>query len=479
MNLPEISPAAPPRDDAAGAGKIYQAGTLRYTVRQIVALFAVLLCGDFCAMAFESIFGPFMPLYLKDFGASSTVIAILTTSSAGLMNLLFLPNLSMWTDRARTRWGRRIPFLLWATPGAVASLVLIAYAPDMAAGLHRTLPSAGIVPLATLTLGVLAVLVMLWHFFNMILVNVYNFLLRDVVPLELMPRFLACFRLVGTAGHFVFQWFLYGHMMAHPKLLFLGLGLVFLASYLAICARVREGDYPPPPSERRGPRRSFVDYFREGLSVPLYRNYFLAYAVVLFGSSPVGPFLTLFARHSLGLSLDQMGKVTAWATLASACLFVPVGRLCERFNPFAVGLASLALGAVVRVGAFFLVHGHASWLVYSIAVTVPNVAWNLAVLSSTMVLFPPEKFGQFSSGLNVVGYGGLVLSSSLVGGFMDLVHDDYRMALLLSFSGHALALIPLILVYRDWKRRGGPGGYVPPSPRTASEVRALPTPCAD
>ena len=50
--------------------------------------------GDFAYTFFESIFGPFIPLYLKDLHASNTVIGVMTGSIAGVVNILFLPNLS-------------------------------------------------------------------------------------------------------------------------------------------------------------------------------------------------------------------------------------------------------------------------------------------------------------------------------------------------------------------------------------------------
>ena len=81
-----------------------------------------------------------------------------------------------------------------------------------------------------------------------------------------------------------------------------------------------------------------------------------------------------------------------------------------------------------------------------------------------MKLFPEEMFGEFSSGLNVFGCGGLILGNYLMGRFIDLVQSNYRMTFLWSAALFALAIYPVCLVYRDWKKHGGPYNYKPPLP---------------
>src|SRR5437667_3052 len=121
----------------ASAEKTYEAGTLRYTRRGLGILFVWLLWGDFAFTFFESIFGRFIPLYLKDLQASNTLIGVMTGSFVGLINLFFLPNISRWSDAFRSRLGRRIPFLYVVAPLTVASLILVGFAPEIGAWLHQ------------------------------------------------------------------------------------------------------------------------------------------------------------------------------------------------------------------------------------------------------------------------------------------------------------------------------------------------------
>jgi len=450
--------------------KTYRRGTLRYTLRGLFVLALWLLWGDFAFTFFESIFGRFIPLYLKDLHASNSLIGVMTGSIAGLVNILFLPNISQWSDHTRSRFGRRIPFLYVVTPLTVASLVGVGFAPEIAAWLrpHLLLRFAPVISEGTLVLALLCVLVVSYHFFNMVLVNAYNWLLRDVVPQELMARFLSWFRLVGTLASFAFLRFVFPLTLSHRKEVFLCVGGFYLAGFLLMCFNVREGEYPAPPLQehRPGLLQSFALYFRECLALPIYRNFFLVYVLAVAATTCAGPFSVLFTRETLGLDMEAMGKIFAWGSAIGLLVYFPAGWLCDRFNPLGVTLGALIGLVAVSVAAYFLVHNRESFLVYTVILAVPSVGWGLGSLAATMKLFPEEKFGQFSSALNVFACGFLIIGNYLVGKLMDLANSDYRLTFLWSAALFALALYPMALVYRDWKRCGGPRHYVAPLPST-------------
>ena len=448
--------------------RIYRAGTLRYTVRGLLILSLWLLWGDFAFTFFESVFGRFIPIYLKDLHASNALIGVMTGSLAGVVNILFLPNISQWSDHTRSRLGRRIPFLLVVAPLTVLALGAVGFAPEIAGWIHdRVLvhlaPSAA---LSTVILILLCALVVFFHFFNMVLVNAYNWLLRDVVPLELMARFLAWFRVVGTAGTFAFLWYVFPYVISHRKEVFLGVGLFYLIAFLLMCGKVKEGEYPPPPPRetRPGLFKAFTLYFRDCLCLSIYRNFFIVYVLVLVGATCAAPFSVLFTRETLHLDMETIGKIFAWGAAASAVVYFPVGWLSDRFSPLHVTFASLVGLVFISVGACILVSDRHSLLIYTLIYAVPAVAWTLGSMATMMKLFPEERFGQFSSGMNVFGCGALILGNYLIGKCIDLLHSDYRMTYLWSAVLFASAIYPMILVYRDWRRHGGPHAYEAPLP---------------
>lgn len=235
---------------STAAPEKYHMGTLAYTRSGLLALSLWLLWGDFALQFFESIFSRFLPIYLKEFHASNTLIGLMTGSFAGLVNVLFLPGISKWSDNARSSLGRRIPFLYVVTPFLVGTLILFGFAPEIVSQLFRAfsahLPSA--VSENEVILGLLSLLMVGFHFFNMVLLNVYNWLIRDVVPLAVVSRFLAWFRIVSTIGSIFFLWFIFPHLLARRREICLAIGLFYLAVFWLMCNRVKGG---PIPRDRR------------------------------------------------------------------------------------------------------------------------------------------------------------------------------------------------------------------------------------
>lgn len=458
-----MTPMPPANPMPTGHAPIYRCGSLAYSRRELRVLFLFLFGGDFAFVFFESIFGKYLPLYLGELKASNMLIGLMSGSFAGIVNILFLPNISRWSDGFRSRLGRRIPFLMVAAPLTVFACLLTGFAPEIAGFLKRHLTPS--LSENTLILSVLCVSAALYHFFNMILVNAYNWLLKDVVPEVLMARFLAWFRIVGAFGGLAFLWLVFPHMMEYRKVVFSGVGVFYIAVFSVMCLRVKEGAYPPVEhTETSSMLRSFVLYFRECVSVPIYRNFFIVSVCVIVGMSCASAFITLFMRGTLGLTMQEIGTNLVWVTVAITLMYFPVGWLCDRFNPLVVTLVSLPLYALVSVLAMMLVHGKTGMIVYWVAIAIPTVGWTLGSFAATMKLFPAEKFGQFSSGLNVFGCGALVLGNLFIGWVMDAVHSDYRYAFLWSALFMTLAIIPMTLVMRGWRRLGGPDHYVPPLP---------------
>ena len=456
-------------DIAEPRERVFSAGTLCYTRNGLVSLFGWLLWGDFAFTFFEAIFSRFLPLYLKDMQASNTLIGVMTGSIAGLVNVLFAPNFSQWSDRLRSRWGRRIPFLFWVTPITVVSLTVIGFAPELGEWLHGSVIGAWVPNLGKreMILTLMCIFVVSYHLFNMVLVNSYNWLLRDVVPENVMVRFLSWIRIVGTFASFVFLWLVFPHILTARKLVCSGIGVFYLISFMAMCWRVKEGEYPPPPERtKEGPGviRTYARYFVTALRLPIYRYYFAGNIIIGAATSSAAPFMILFASKSLGLSMDNIGKIFAWGSLASGFAYIPMAWVCERIGALRITLISQCIYVVSCVLAYFLVRSANGWLIYSILIVIPSVAAGLGLMATTMALFPKESFGQFSSAVNVFGCGGAIVANYLIGVFMDLTNSNYRFVFVWSGIFFALGIFPLLVVYKHWKQHGGPHHYVPPVP---------------
>jgi len=457
-----------PSSSVHGVPRTYHTGSLTYTKSGLFVLSFWLLWGDFAPNFFESVFGRFLPIFLKDLQASNTLIGVMSGSFAGLVNVLFLPGISRWCDDLRTSIGRRIPLLYVITPLTVGAVIAVGFAPEIGSWMFEHL-SVHLPPSVTkvgMVLGLMCVLTVSFHFFNMVLVNAYNWLIRDVVPLEVMSRFLAWFRIVGTVSGTLFLWFVFPHLMSNRRMIFLAVGIFYLVAFYIMCRMVKEGEYPPttPKNDRPGILKTYAVYFRECLQIPLYRNFFIAALLVTMANNCAGNFITLFASDTLKLDMASMGHVFAWTGVSSIVFLYPIGWLCDRFSPMHVivgAVLAMCLGAVL---AALFIHSKSGFLVYSVAFSLPGMAWGLGLSATSMKLFPAAKFGQFSSGLNVFGCGALIVGNFLVGVLMDLTHSNYRMAFLWTAFISACAVFPMILVIREWKHHGGHDNYVAPLP---------------
>ncbi len=232
--------------------RIYRAGTLRYTLRELVAVFFWMLLGDFCFQLSMVVFASVLPLKLKGLGASNSVIGLIVGSIPSAMNMIVLPVVSYRSDRHRGRLGRRIPYLLWPTPLIALFLAVVGFSDSLGRWLYHFLTASVHLSQATVLFWTIGLCVGLYQFFNSFVASVYYYLFNDVVPQELMGRFYGLFRVVSAGAAFIFNFCILGYagVPAMQRWIFVGAGAMYLVAFGLMCWRVREGQYPPPPERK-------------------------------------------------------------------------------------------------------------------------------------------------------------------------------------------------------------------------------------
>ena len=109
----------------------WQIGTLTYEKAGLIALFWWLLLGDFALAMRDRSMPQVVQLLLKHYHASDTLVATLMTVLPTVIGMFLGPIVSFRSDRLRSRWGRRIPFLLIPTPVAALSMIALAACPQV------------------------------------------------------------------------------------------------------------------------------------------------------------------------------------------------------------------------------------------------------------------------------------------------------------------------------------------------------------
>jgi maltose/moltooligosaccharide transporter len=465
----------------------FRIGTLQYTRATLVMLFVWLLWGDFCLTLMELVVPSVLPLKLQSLNASNVLIGVIISTIPNALNFSVCPIVSFHSDRYRSRMGRRIPFLLWATPPLALFLVLIGWSDRIGGWLHRSSVGNHLhLPEVSLVLALIAFFMVMFQIFNNFVASVYYYLFNDVVPQAFLGRFMSLFRVMGTAAGAVFNFWIYPHALTHTVQIFTIAGAIYFVSFMMMCWKVKEGQYPPPPQNvdgRTGLNASVKTFFVESFSHWFYWEFFLANTFWAM-SFCVAAFI-VFLNLSIGLHLDQLGKITGWASLVSALLLYPAGLLSDKIHPLRTML--IAQGLIVVVGPtnliWLMVHPTPSRVlifvvVYAIICLPLNTLYNAALFPMYMRLLPTERYGQFCSADAMVKSISVMIGGPLAGLFMDVLkshyHGDpyyYRYAPGWMVLMQLISFIFLYRVYRYWKRHGGDTSYVPPL--TSEEEKIL------
>ncbi|HTZ20289.1 MAG TPA: MFS transporter [Opitutaceae bacterium] len=484
MNPPSPDPGACP---APTPTTTYRAGTLTYTAAGLRAIFIWLLAGEVIFTLIDMLEPKVLPVLLKLHGASDKEIGVIVGSFNAILQLIIMAPLGYYSDRLRTRWGRRIPVLFWATPFVTIFLAITPYAPELAAWLLRcnwSGPWLRSLPVAPV-IFVFAALVLLYRSFQTVTNVMFFGLLRDVVPDTHMGRFLALFRVFGAGGTFIITYWLLGRVTTHSREIFIGVALLNLVGFSAICWFVREGTYPavpPPPAGEARPAalgRAVQTFIAESYRHPVYLwVYFVR--ICLYGALlGLSGFIIFFPQYELGMDLDAVGRMLSWPALVWVVIAYPVGRLVDArgaSHVLGVGLVVITLGYVL---SFFLVVGPWTFLASSLVTGVAFWVVMMAQLKLTQEIFHPLRYSQLA-GANTIVQSIIiaVLVSPGCGWILDalqgwhytfslpvagqVVLGPYRLVNLMLGGLYGLAWFGLRQVKRHQLTHGGPDHYVAP-----------------
>ena len=456
---------------APQTGRFYRVGTLTYTKGALLQVMFWMLWGDFFFQLLETITPALMPLQLRWEGASDTMIGLLTSPTA-LFAFCLYPFIGMQSDRHRGPLGRRRPFLLWCTPPVVLSLVLLGAAKPSGACAYWFIHALGFgsgLTVAGCTIAWISVCSIVFVIFNSYIQQVYLYLFVDVIPAEVMGKFIGFYRVIGALGSLAFNRWMLGQARAHTLYICILVGLLYASAFYLIVWKVKEGSYPPPPPKRPGRRLAGARrYLKECYTHPFYLAY---YSVSFFLWSSLVPlaFMVFFATQAgqpgyaptLGLSLGEFGRVKGWTFLIQIPVYFIVGPLIDRFHAIRVGLVGLFLSSVTYFGCFWLIHGANSLLFWWGLNLGMNAVFFGAGAGLAPRLLPQGRYGQFLSSNQSFGYSSIVIGPPLCGLLLGMLRN-YRYIFIFSGVCTTLSFIALFLVYRQWRTLGGDRGFAPP-----------------
>jgi len=453
--------------------RVYTVGTLRYSLGALMELCFWLLLGDFAYNLIEQVIPSVLPLTLQELGASNATIGLLGGTLASVVNVIVNPIVSFRSDRYRSRWGRRLPFIFIATPMIAIFMIAVGCAPEIAAWLHRILNldsfSQKTVILVTLTIALV-----LFQIFYMMAASVYYYLLSDVVPHNVIGRFYGFFRLVAAAGGFVFNRYVlrYAESSDTRRWIYFAMGMTWFVCFMLMCLRVKEGQYPAiAPVKKESILSRFLGairtYLRECFRIRFYWWLYLASSCYTVATVAILTFRLLLARD-LGMDLKEAGDLISWVFLAGVVLYVPLGWLADRVHPLRLNMVGVGLTFVVLAFSSVMVRTPATFSVFTLLWAFAWLCYTASGPAMTFVLLPRLRFGQFGSAVAITNSIAAAVANYLGGGFVDWLGSQHlgRSPYLgvywwgAIFTG--LSFLFMILLYREWKHLGGRRYFVPP-----------------
>ena len=515
----------PALGDRATARGIYRIGTLTYTRFGLLSVFFWMLWGDLCVNIMETIIPRIVPLQLGRVGALATTIGLVTSSVPAGVELIVNPFVSTYSDRYRSRFGRRRPFILICTPILAVFLLAIGFTDSVAPKLHAALGGLGM-SAQTMTIVLLGLLLAIFQFFNVVVLATYYYLIADVVPQEVIGKFTSLYKVVGALGGVIFNKFIFKYADQYQWQIYLGCAAVYVFAFMLMGWRVKEGEYPPPEklsSDGGGAMSAASQWLRESFAIRFYQKLYL---IGLFYWAAYGAFIfqQMFALNDLGISKAAAGDAFAWAGLLTLPLFFVLGPLSDRFHPVRMVTLGMFLMGVCSLACFFFINSDGmrptwsfSWMqvqkhpwlawvwtrvlgagptgvpldtatfrawqftLWTTIWTVGQTLYYGAQISLLPRILPREQYGQYCAANNtlcaVAKFGAPVLCGWLI---VKLAHG-YRINYLWSAGCCFAGTIACLAVWAHWKRLGGDERYVPPrlaraSPQTHIEVAPVADP---
>lgn len=353
-----------------------------------------------------------LPQWLVPYHFSAALTGLLASSNS-VEGAVIQPIVGAWSDRLRSRFGRRKPFLLLFIPISAALILATPLTANIAPGIR--------------TAAMIACILLFTICFN-IAADPYQALMADITPREQRDRVSGFWYFVGILGQIAIL------LIPLPlPLRFVLCAALMLVMTAITCIRTQE---PPPPATAHtgaGLREHLRDLKIALLGLKSLRQarlYLAMYFLFGAGIGAIHPHLSLFIMK-IGHCSSQTAMIAVLGLLVSAGVgAVPAGRLAGRYGDKRVLIAGTAFIGLASLGGFWVQNLHQIVAVLILA-GLGIAAQNATAFPLLTRLVPAEEVGYYT-GLQTTAVSIASPGAALITGFL-IDHGTYRVIFAVCF----------------------------------------------
>ena len=395
-----------------------------------------------------SLYNAYVPIFLKDFALSSFVIGIVMVID-NVFAIILLPYLGALSDKTRTRWGRRKPYIMIGAPLGALFFLLIPLARE-----HGSL---------ALIMGT----IILMNFSMALFRSPVIAFMPDITPSARRSQANGIINFMGGLGT-LFVYFagkiLYDINYALP--FYVG-GIFMLVASILVILLVPEPDEYRKPLEEKMPlreilkktsRESFgelVENLKEIVAAKEKSLLFILLSIFLWfiGFNALETFFTSYAKYYLGISESTGALILGFVALGFLIFAVPagfIGAKIGRRKTMSIGL--LMISVAVILGLYLGITMRESSLLillYSMIFFIGGIGWGMVNVNSLPMVVDmtsEEKLGGYTGLYYFSSQAANIVAPPFAGVFIDI--SGYNSLLIFAFSFFILSMVTLQFVKR-------------------------------
>jgi MFS family permease len=376
--------------------------------------------GFFASSIAWSVYNSFVPQILESFVSSTALIGLIMTFD-NVFGVIFQPLFGRWSDKTRSRFGRRMPYIFIGLPICAAAFIMI---PRMSS---------------------------LWSLMAMLIVFTFVMsawrspvvaLMPDLTPGPLRSQANGIVNFMGGVGSLLA--FLVGGILfrigGFPLPFLMSALLMLLAlAVLALFVREPKQAYEPDPEQKAVPGVTLDKHEKKSLLLILFGVFFW-----FSGYNAVETFFTLYATNTLGMDAGGAAMTLAFFSLTFLSFAVPAGFIGAKIGRRRAILIGLTGIIILFFPMIFIAD---IWLTRA-CLFFGGLCWamvNINSLPMVVSLSGDAKIGTYIGYYYFFSFSSQIVSPILFGFIRDLT-GNYQVLFVYACVAFTLAMASLFFV---------------------------------